>query len=376
MNKLFFLLSILLSTSVSAIELKIGVSDSNLGGISQATIKSILSCTTNLSESNISIKTFPSLRGKQELLDRSVDGYYPVLFESLKRNTGLFPLYIDEVLLIKLKGTPRKNLSLGLVRGDNSHYLKKFNDYSVSFSVLNSETLFKGLTEKRAEAIIVKRSDIPTDFNLSEYDLESLEYLESGIELNTSFYKKVAKGKVEIKKKYSQCLERVNFLLDHDRREIISKRILSDIKSIQENFSLEREVVKGIEKKEKLWQSDSKGIDLKKSTLSSLYSEKLKKNLSHFGYITEAFVFNYQGAVLGAFSATSDFDQSDEEKYRIVKSSKNFDINNITNLYYDSSSGSFQVGIMIRLEDKKRNFSGGIYIGANINKLLTHYKIK
>ncbi len=371
------LVTIMLLASLNSFsnELKIAISETNLGGLNQSLISSILSCSTKIPKEKISIKSFPSLRGRQEFLNRSVDGYYPVIFDNHTKNNGLFPLYIDEVLLISLKGIPLKNISLGLVKGDNDQYLKKFETFKVSFSVLNAQTLFKGLEERRAEAIIVKRSQIPDSFDLSNYDLRSLEYVESGIELNTSFYKKVGVGKIEVKQAYSDCLEKVNFLLEHKRRKSIAEHLRKDVLLIQKSLSIERKKVSNIEAKEKKWRDGSKGIDLVQKILKSEESSVLKEALSHIGFFSEAFIFNYQGAILGGISKTSDFDQSDEEKYQIVKSQKEFNLSNITDLYYDASSGAFQIGIMIRLEDKKGDFSGGVYIGANINKILTHYKI-
>ncbi|CBW25957.1 putative exported protein [Halobacteriovorax marinus SJ] len=375
MRKIIVLSILFMLNQSLATELKIAVSDTNLGGVNQSHLKSILSCTTGILEENITIKSFPSLRGRQEFLNRTVDGYYPVVFTSELKNNGLFPLYIDEVLMIKLKDIPDKNISLGLVKGDHSQYLKKFKDYTLSFSVLNSKTLFRGLVEKRAEAIIVKRSEIPNDFLLDNFDLKSLEYVESGIELNTSFYKKAAMGKIEVRKRYSECLEKVNFLLDHDRRESIVNKIRKDIEHIQSIFTIERKNVSNIAKKEKMWKDGSRGLDFIQKILKSEESIKLKEVLSGYNFVSEAFIFNHQGATLGETIKSSDFDQSDERKYSLVKSQKEFNENNITDLYYDASSGVFQIGIMIRLQDRKGDFSGGIYIGANINKILTHYKI-
>ena len=356
-------------------ELTIAISDTNLGGLNQGLISSILSCSTKISEKSINIKSYPSLRGRQEFLGKVVDGYYPIIFKEEVRNNGLFPLYIDEVLLISLKGIDESDVSLGLVKGDNSQYLEKFKKFKVSFSVLNSNTLFKGLKEKRAEAIIVKRSELPDDFDLSNYDLKSLEYVESGIELNTSFYRKINMGRVEVRKRYSNCLEKANFLLEHKRRKSISNKIREDVLKIQKEFLFDKVRVSKIKKKNELWGQGPKSMGLVESVLNSDESKVLKKVLSKFNFVTEAFIFNHQGAVLGSLSKTSDYDQSDEEKFSLVKSQRKFSMENITDLYYDTSSGSFQIGIMIRVEDKKGDFSGGIYIGANINKILTHYKI-
>ncbi|MCP4915275.1 MAG: hypothetical protein GY909_19295 [Oligoflexia bacterium] len=81
------------------------------------------------------------------------------------------------------------------------------------------------------------------------------------------------------------------------------------------------------------------------------------------------------GSLVGYFGNISDFDQSDENKYFVVKNSTKFSMQNISDIYYDKSTDVFQVGISIRSEDYKSQFSGGIYLGVDLNKLLTHYKL-
>lgn len=375
MNKLLTFLFITLSFSTYSTELKIAVSNSDLGGVSEELIKSIVSCTTKVPESNIIINRFPSLRGRQELKNQSVDGYYPTIFERHKKQNGLFPLFIDEVLKVSVKNTNSKYLSLGLVQGDHNRYLKRLKNYRVTFSVLNSNTLLRGLIDRRAEAIIIKRSEIPESFSLKEYDLTSLEYVESGVELNPSFYNKAKMTKREVQESYLKCLQEVNFTLKHEKKEIIADRMRRDIANIQRSFEIKRESISNIKEKDDIWKSDKQDLKFIQQILNSKESQKLRDVLSDMSFVTEAFIFNYQGAILGELSKTSDFDQSDEEKFRFIKYENTFSRKNITDIYFDPSSGSFQIGIMIRLEDNKGRFSGGVFIGANINKILTHYSI-
>ena len=149
--------------------------------------------------------------------------------------------------------------------------------------------------------------------------------------------------------------------------------ILSDIKKIEKQLEFPITPIPDVKKKNILWEKgDSQLI---KSVLNSKLSEKLSLIGSKYTYITEAFVFNHQGALLASQKLTSDFDQSDEEKFTLVKEYDDFTIRNITNIYFDESSNSFQVGIYIRLEDSKGEFAGGVFIGADINKLITYYKL-
>ncbi|GEM_PF-4158305 len=369
-----FLFFIMVSSSYST-ELRIAVSESELGGVNEELITSIISCTTKVDESKIDVHKYPSLRGKQEFLNKSADGYYPTTFTSHKKQDGLFPLYIDEVLMVSVKNIDSKQISLGLVQGDNTHYLNNLKNYKLTFSVLNSNTLLRGLVDRRAEAIIIKRSDIPPSFSLDDYDLTSLEFVESGVELNSSFYKKTKMTRKEVNKRYTKCLRDVNISLKHERKEILSDRMQRDIANFQRAFDLKKRSLSNIKERDKAWKSVEQDEDFIQAILSSKESQKLKDLLSEMDFVTEAFVFNYQGAILGALSKTSDYDQSDEEKFKVVKMQNTFSQKNITDIHFDSSSGVFQVGIMIRLEDSRGKFAGGIYIGANINKILTHYKI-
>ncbi|WP_372651758.1 PDC sensor domain-containing protein [Halobacteriovorax sp.] len=375
MRSLVAFLFYIASLSSFSVDLEIAVSSTELGGVNEELIRSIISCTTKTPKSKISIHRLPSLRGKQEFLNKSTDGYYPTTFNPRKKQDGLFPLYIDEVLMVSLKNITSKNISLGLVQGDNTHYLKRLKNYHLTFSVLNSNTLLRGLIDRRAEAIIIKRSDIPPSFSLEGYDLTSLEFVESGIELNSRFYKKVKMSRKEVSHNYTECLQKINFNLKYEKKVVLADKLLTDVANIQRALNLKRRSIPSIKERDNIWKSQNQDEEFIQKVLQSKESRELRDVLSGMDFVTEAFVFNYQGAILGGLARTSDFDQSDEKKYRLVKYQNTFSQKNITDIYFDPSAGVFQIGIMIRLEDNKGRFAGGVYIGANINKILTHYNI-
>jgi len=364
----------ILSRSILASQLNIGVSQTNSGPVRTEDIANILKCATESKKHKFSFITLPNLRGLNYVKKNKVDAYYPVYVNAVNIDYSLLPIYIDEVLLLSNKlinfdvETP-----VGVIRGEHSPIFKDFKNLKPTFLVTNPDSLLKGLDNNRVDSILLYRSQLPADLDLKNYHIQTILYHDVGIQINTSFENKVNKVRSDLQKKFIRCILNYDFKLSKLRKRAIELAITSDIKSLQKKFLIKRRRVSNLNKKELEWANKDK--KLIQSILNNSIASLLKESVVKYPFINEAFVYNHQGALISSLKMTSDFDQSDEEKYIILKNFKEFTIRNITNIYFDESSNSFQVGLSIRLNDESGNFNGGLYIGADINKLITFYKL-
>lgn len=176
-----------------------------------------------------------------------------------------------------------------------------------------------------------------------------------------------------IQDQFIHCILNYDFDLSNIRKRAIEIAIKNDINRIQKEFSMEKVTIEKISEKDKKWRAGESSLI--KKVLNHKLSRKLKKLAIELPFINEAFIFNDKGGLIATIKKTSDFDQSDEEKYDITKNFSHFSIRNISNIHFDESSNIYQVGILIRLENSKGEFAGGLYLGSNINKLITFYKL-
>ena len=364
----------IMSRSLLASQLNVGVSQTNSGPVRTEDIANILKCATESNKHNFSFTTLPNLRGLKYVKENKVDAYYPVYVNALNSDYSLLPIYIDEVLLLSNKEINFEvKTPVGVIRGEHSPIFKEFKNFEPSFLVSNPRSLLKGLDSKRVNSILVYRSQLPVDMSLKKYHIQTIIYHDVGIQINKSFEDKVGKVRTDLQKKFIRCILNYDFKLSKLKKRAIELAITSDILSLQKRFVMKRRSVSDLSEKEVAWSNKDK--KLIQSILNNPIVELIKKSAREFSFINEAFVYNHQGALISSLKMTSDFDQSDEDKYLILKNFKDFTIRNITNIYFDESSNSFQVGISIRLNDESGNFNGGLYIGADINKLITFYKL-
>lgn len=368
-----------ISLTAHASILKIGSIDKNLGFVKKESVLKILSCTTNISESEIEISEFPKTRVIKNFNANILDGYYPVSSLENESQDGLYPLYIDEFLLISLHEIKIDHpLTIGVI-GDSLEYIKRFvPNSSQLYKVQSVDALFGGLARQRSNVIAIRRSQIPDGFKLDSYFVRSLYFENMGVKINNSFLVKAKSSVNLLGLKFKECLEDFKFVLDEEKKNEIYIKLKNDFAKISKNFAKTLPIVTEVNIKETLWRSspsESRKL-LVQSILESEYSVNLKKKLQKYNFITEAFVFDRGGALLGSISESSDFDQSDEEKYKLIKNSKSFNIEHILSIYFDSSTGRFQLGATLPLFGKDGEFIGGIYFASDINQLLHYYEIK
>lgn len=365
---------VMLSPMAFTQEISIGFSQFNKGPISTENISHILKCTSGLNDLNFSFQSLPNLRGLQYVKQKKIDAYYPVHVNSKNLKKTLLPIYIDEVLLISKKPigeeSPKK---IGVVYSEQSYVLDHSKKFTVDFSVNGPESLLEGLNKGRVKYILLNRSQLPKGFDLSTVFIKTVKFVDVGIQFNENFETKLGKSREELQRKFISCILNYDFKLSNIRKRAIQIAIEEDIAKLKEDFKGERVSVSAILNKEERWKAKDKRLI--ESVLTNKLSMKLKELEKRLPFITEAFIYNHQGALLGSLKMTSDFDQSDEKKFSILRDYDDFSIRNISNIYFDESTNSFQVGIFIRINDKKDRFSRGLYIGANINELISFYKL-
>ncbi len=359
---------------LQAVELKIGVSQTNTGRVLKSDIANILKCTSESKNHVFQFQDLPNLRGLKYVEDQVIDAFYPVHVNQNNINHSLLPIYIDEILLVSKNPIDITSpLKIGAIRGDHDNIFDERENFNLDYVVSNSDSLVKGLENNRTKNILIYRSQIPAGLDLSLYFIHTVVFQDVGIQFNYEFIKKLKKSKDDLQKKFISCILNYDFKLSNIRKRAIHMSIAPDIENIQKSIKFTKVTIKDMRGKDALWEKGDH--NLFKSVLSNSLSENLETMTRKYPYINEVFIFNHQGALLASQKLTSDYDQSDEEKFAIVRDYKDFTIRNISNIYFDESSNSFQVGIYIRVNDSKGEFIGGIYLGADINKLITFYKL-
>lgn len=370
---LFYILAFTVSADTGN-KIEIATSDSYAGPVTNGDIKRVLSCTFNSEIKEEDFFELPYLRGIKYIQQKKIDAFYPVHVKNKNRKTVLYPIYMDEVLLISKKELDfSKQIPVGLIRGGHSNILKTNLNFEPYFVVSKVSSLIKGLESSRVPAIIIFRSQIPKSFNVSNYHLRTIVYEDFGIELNPLIEDKSNLSLDTLQERFRNCVAKNYFVLPDKTKERIVESFLNDYSYLRSLFQFERKEVKEIPKKEKLWNLNDK--ELINSILNNEFTKKLRSIKSRFNYINEAFIFNYQGGLVSSLEMTSDFDQSDEIKFKILLDKTAFSKKNISNIYFDKSASSFQVGIFIRLVDKKGRFAGGLCLGVDVNKLISFYDI-
>lgn len=377
--RIFFIVLLFQSLSI-ADTIKVGSVDQYLGFVKKDAILKILSCTTSFPDKNIEIIDFPKARVEKNFLSKILDAYYPVSSLDNSISAGLYPLYVDEFLLISVKGVNEKKEKYIGVIGDHLSYIQKFLPEATKlYKVQNIDALFGGLERKRVTSIAVRRSQLYKDFKLKDYEVKSLYFEEMGIRINDSFARKTKSSFEVLSKKFKQCLANFDFRLEVDQKKEIFNYLKIELDQVFKFLPYDENLfnIENISAKEKLWYEESaKRQQLADSTLNNAVATFLTESFKKYDFVTEAFIFNSKGGLVASIEETTDFDQSDEEKFSILKGNIVFKEEHIQNIYFDTSTGKFQLAISYPLKDNKGKFAGGLFLAADINKLLLHFGIK
>lgn len=366
----------LICLRVHARDLEVGIFKNNPGLISLDDFEELARCTFKKDLNEIKLNILPGPRIESYLREAKLDAAYPYPLEKSEQERGLYPVYIDEVLQIS-NSSKKVVKTYGVTHSDRQSLSPYLKDKEINYKVNQVESLFKGLERDRTDSIVVRRSQIPHDFNLGLYKIKSLFFEHYGIRVTQNLLFKSKTNFKSLLSRFRMCLDRKTFSISQERKSEISRKILSDLNSLSRKMNLKKRItLKDIAKKERIWHEEGKSSTLLKNTvIRSSHSLKLVKAISEFDYIEEAFLMNHQGGLIATYKITSDFDQSDEEKFISVIKNKNFNTNHISDLYYDDSINKFLIGLSFPLKNKKGEILAILYIGADINKLLTHYSI-
>ena len=119
------------------------------------------------------------------------------------------------------------------------------------------------------------------------------------------------------------------------------------------------------------WKS-GKATPFISGILNNELSQKLNKHLEFYeqkyGYAVfgEIFVTNKYGAAIAASTRLSDYLQADEPWYLKATAEKEVWVDD---LEYDDSSGTFSVGIVVKLYDEKGSFAGLVNAALNVEDI-------
>ncbi len=372
----FFLFS--LNLVYAADKILVGSTDSNLGFLKIGAIQNILECAVAERKLQIKMISLPKQRIKHSFNEELLDAFYPISLEENKSDLGLFPLYIDELLLIYRKDEkPFEKLNVGGLKED-IEYLKKFDKRITKlYSVSSVDALFGGLERHRSDAVVVRRSQLTNEINLKNYKVESLHFEVMGLKVSNSFLRKTELSIEQLNKKFIHCLSAMDFKLENSKKELIYNELSKDFVEMSSRLLGPFPRYDNHSIQEKIWNSgDSKSRkELVKSILDNKYTRILKSFKAKYKYINEIFIFNKDGSLVSSLKETSDFDQSDEDKFKLLLSSKSFEVKHIQNIYFDRSEEVFQLGISIPIYDDKGLFIGGLYVASDINELLLYYRL-
>lgn len=371
-----FILIALFSTTVLAQEVTIGVSRTNFGLINKKDILTVLKCTTKSEKNSFQFKELPNLRGKKSIQTKSIDAFYPVHSSVIKDKMSLIPIYIDEILIIsKKKINLEKTINLGSIRGEMQSIFNEHKNLSPKYFVSDITALFKGFEIGRVENIMLYRSQLPKDFDFKKYHVRTFSFENVGIQINNSFESKVNLRHLQLQSNFTSCISNHKFQLSDDRKKTILNAISSDLNKLRQSIlkKSKRIEYKNINEKESLWiNGDDSFIN---PILKNEQSKALTAAVTKYSYINELFVFNHQGAIIASTIKTSDFDQSDEDKFKLSQTTGVITTKHINGIYFDVSTKSFQIGLTLPLRDKNGKHFGGAYLGIDINKFYSYYQL-
>ncbi|EQC43928.1 hypothetical protein M900_1149 [Bacteriovorax sp. Seq25_V] len=322
--------------------------------------------------------TLPKQRVKSSFKDEVLDAYYPISVEENKNDLGLFPLYIDELLLMSRFGEDLGDkLNVGALKEDLD-YLQKF-DRRIDrlYSVSSVEALIGGLERRRSDAVVLRRSQLPREINLKKYKIQSLHFESMGLKVSKSFVRKSESSIDQLSHNFLSCLSSMDFKLPDDKKKKIFSEIAKDFLAMGSRINGPFKVYNDVSKREAVWTGEEsfERRTLRTEVMSNKYTSLLRSFKEKYKYINEIFAFNAQGALVSSLNVTSDFDQSDESKFALVRDNNQFSPLHIQNIYFDRSEEVFQLGISIPLHDQAGRFIGGLFVACDINELLLHYRL-
>ncbi len=367
MKKIIFLL--LISFYCYGSNFTVYTYDHDFSNIKDSKMRSVINCAF---ENNDELKYIKIPAGRQlHFLEKGKIGVIYPLFEDSNLYDKFYflgPLSYDEVLIIS------RNLfdytSLGYVRNDmffnlaNKKYslLKKFKD---SYQVSSTESLIKGFIQGRTNSIVLRRADLTERLKDSKIKINSLGFYSSQFAIHKSLV-----NFTSVISKFKNCLGKVEIKLDESDRAIMLDILLRKQKKIILKKFYDQKIfnVNPIEV-DKNWNNTN--FKLKNEILNSDNSKELREMKNDFPFIKEAFLFNHFGHISGMSDITTDFDQSDEYKFQIVKKYERVTIKNISNINYDHSANIFNVNLTLPLYENGK-FKGGLHLVLDVNDFI-HY---
>ncbi len=352
---------------IKKVEMKVALADSAEVHLSRDEFTHIMSCLSGKSILRLFVDVIPENHLEPALQKKLVSAIFPSI--DLKTNNGMLlpPLEVDEIIYIFKKKLPSKNI--GIFRGEEAYsrnFVKK-NNFKVILETSSVESLLKGMQINRVDGVIIKKKLIPPSFPLHDFESRTISYQPLSIELGDLFFKSIGNTSDKVLRNISKCQHSKNYIINLAVKEQIVSILSPFIAKIQRQLLVPRHQFDDVASLDKRWADD---FAFRKSVLGNSLSGDLRKMLRGHDEIIEAFIFNHQGGLLASKISSSDFDQSDEEKYSQVQRGEQFAIGNISDLSFDLSTNLFLVGVTARLYDSNGQYTAGLYLGIDINKLL------
>ncbi|WP_417432000.1 hypothetical protein [Kiloniella sp.] len=348
----------------------------------------------------------PPNRNRHLMTVGKVDGLFLKIpnRELNKMGTATEPLAVERWKFFRLNGPldktggpiPNVNDRIGSVLGSNEgSWLREHQFEKLAFSS-NMKSLIKVLLNKRVDYALADEAAF----------LQAAKELEFGLEnIRSSFVRYVP---LVAYFSHNFVEDNPGFLNDFNRRidlcptdekqpTAAEEQRLADLAELYVSFGDLQAVIvqQALENREGNSQTDNELLDRKKQQdatwievrknnkktetpfMASILGNGLSKELKRIkkrskGIISEVFVFDDQGYILGLSEITSDYWQGDEQKYnRIFKDNKRI---NFSRIQFDSSTRKFQISVTMPIFNPETGQKiAGITFGFDADTSLSDY---
>ncbi|MBL4667434.1 MAG: transporter substrate-binding domain-containing protein [Sneathiella sp.] len=362
------------------------------GNTLQGTSVGLINCILDKMNMSATINVRPRKRNRRSLQEGVADGFFlSIPDNSLKSQATLSqPLILERWHIYSLRGKqlplPAKNSLIGVLHGSNEESWLKQKGYSSAKSILNMSSLTEMLFRERVDYILVDQAALDTELKNSQFTVDELDamfvqyvplvayFSNAFISKNKNFLRRFNRANVTCNTKihYINMFEKFNAY-------IFAKKTFSP--QVLNNIGLYIQDMKVTENTDK--HAAKIDIDWKKSVLNNdrlpIINEILDNDLSVYlndlsresNYqLSEIFVFDRNGYILGMSHPTSDYYQGDEAPYRSL-----FHMNeetHISSISFDQSIQKFELQISMPIMHPETNTKiGGVTIGIDVQQVLS-----
>lgn len=334
-----------------------------------ASYKEILNCALG-SKYQLEYTSLPAIR--QQLTSQKYDIVFPLQEGNVHFHLSE-PFFLNEIVMINsLEKKKEVNDLIGVVSGSVADEYGSRKKLNTSYRSNHFIGLYRAFDHGRIDRLLTSYKNYDYIKN-RKYNSRVIHYDISGLGVSKRRFSENEFTKMDISLK--KCLTQFEVKVNESFKATIFDIIQPQLVSLISEIKINNKVNFDLKKIDNIWQSNHKLDRFEqekyfKKVMQGKYANLLKSTQLKAAYIEEAFIMNHQGGLLGSIYKTDDFDQSDEYKFKVLKKlSRELSIQNLGDLSYDYSRNKFLLSIYIPIYDQF-NFSGGIYMGIDLNKLI------